>query len=492
MTSQAGQMWCKATLQYPNVPSLGIESVAEMLAKAATIATTAPFQWQYIDKPIEGSIYLVYIPAHSPPPPDGYMYMDAEQSYQTTVQGRQLDIWEHKFGFTPGVDGVTCRLRRRFRLGGKGPNELSSSLWLLFYTKSEENQRVQVNLAQARPQPPRQYPLPQTQSKPFNLFQSQMGVSLIPLGGLQQGAPPPYAPPGTRPPPPQGSSQQQQMQMQQRQQQQQQQQQMRQQMSNVYPGMSTMLPQQQQSQSPHGVAPIVPQKRGYPPSTSLPPHVLAQQGIHGQLPPDALQHLPRRSSTSAAGVDPTTGKPTQADTTTTTTTTAPVDTAAASRPRQDAMSLAATLASSDLDSLTPRQIAQSRYRLHHEWLEEVLSAVPINRIKPIDLFSQPPTEQSLQAQIDRSTAEIGKMKQVHRDRMQQVQHATGSDSKWSKLDDAIRQLAGGADSSSGNKSGGGGGGGALTMEDVQDIQQRIEREVGLRAVPKVPASSAAV
>jgi len=39
-----------------------------------------------------------------------------------------------------------------------------------------------------------------------------------------------------------------------------------------------------------------------------------------------------------------------------------------------------------LDHLTPREIAQTRYAQHHEWMEEIIGSVyPINRITPVDL-----------------------------------------------------------------------------------------------------------
>jgi hypothetical protein len=54
-------MWCKATLQYPTVSQLPLESVGDMLNKASNLATTANFQWSFIDKPADGSIFLVYL-----------------------------------------------------------------------------------------------------------------------------------------------------------------------------------------------------------------------------------------------------------------------------------------------------------------------------------------------------------------------------------------------------------------------------------------------
>lgn len=58
----AQTMWCKATLQYPTVNQLPLESVGDMLTKASNLATTASFQWSFIDKPVDGSIILVYVP----------------------------------------------------------------------------------------------------------------------------------------------------------------------------------------------------------------------------------------------------------------------------------------------------------------------------------------------------------------------------------------------------------------------------------------------
>ncbi|ORY77389.1 hypothetical protein BCR37DRAFT_389197 [Protomyces lactucae-debilis] len=179
-SSSSQALWCKASLQYPTVNQLALEAVVEMLAKGMTFAQTAPFQWSYIDRPPDGSIFLVYMPNNQRPPPDGFMYMDNEQDYHVNVGGSVIQILEHKYGFLPGEEHLTSRSRRRFRLANKNPNDIAASLWLLFYSRTDEATRVPANIQAAQPQPMRQYPLPQLQTKGFNLIAARPGAALPP------------------------------------------------------------------------------------------------------------------------------------------------------------------------------------------------------------------------------------------------------------------------------------------------------------------------
>lgn len=179
-SSSSTVLWCKASLQYPTVNQLALEAVVEMLNKAVAMTVNAPFQWNYIDRPPDGSIYLVYMPGNQRPPPDGFMYMDNEQDYHVNVGGSVIQILEHKYGFLPGEEHITSRSRRRFRLANKNPQDIASSLWLLFYSRTDEATRVPANVAAAQPQPMRQYPLPPLQTKGFNLYAARPGAAMVP------------------------------------------------------------------------------------------------------------------------------------------------------------------------------------------------------------------------------------------------------------------------------------------------------------------------
>ncbi|QSL66566.1 hypothetical protein MERGE_000948 [Pneumocystis wakefieldiae] len=161
------QVWCKSTLSYPVNPHLSIESITDMLLKAPGVVQKVPFVWNFIDKPVDGQIFLVWLSPESAvnPPPDGFQYMDSENCYRVDVGG---NVFEHKYGFYPATESHTSRIRRRFRLV-KGGND---QLWLIYYLRSSENDRLVVNTQTATPQPPRTYPLPFIQNKPFLFYES--------------------------------------------------------------------------------------------------------------------------------------------------------------------------------------------------------------------------------------------------------------------------------------------------------------------------------
>ncbi|KAG5519523.1 hypothetical protein PMAC_001677 [Pneumocystis sp. 'macacae'] len=169
------QVWCKSTLSYPVNPHLSIESITEMLIKASGVAQQVPFVWNFIDKPVDGQIFLVWLPPESNmnPPPDGLQYMGSENCYRVDIGGNTIEIFEHKYGFHPATESHTSRIRRRFRLI-KGGND---QLWLIYYLRSNENDRLLANSQTATPQPPRSYPLPYIQNKPFMLYENTIQTS---------------------------------------------------------------------------------------------------------------------------------------------------------------------------------------------------------------------------------------------------------------------------------------------------------------------------
>lgn len=169
------QVWCKSTLSYPVNPHLPIESITDMLLKAPGVVQQVPFVWNFIDKPVDGQIFLVWLSPESSmhPPPDGLQYMDSENCYRIDIGANTIEIFEHKYGFHPTTETHTSRIRRRFRLI-KGGND---QLWLIYYLRSSENDRIVANSQTSIPQPPRTYPLPYIQNKPFLLYENTTSQS---------------------------------------------------------------------------------------------------------------------------------------------------------------------------------------------------------------------------------------------------------------------------------------------------------------------------
>lgn len=369
------QLWCKATLQYPTVNQLPLESVGDMLAKATNLVGTANFQWSYIDKPADGSIYLVYMQSGAPAPPDGFMYMDNEQPYTMNIQGKMIEIWEHKYGFIPGQEAITSRSRRRFRLGGKAPSDISTSLWLLFYSRTDENTRVQANPIQARPQPIRKYPLPTLNTKPFNLFSAIPGQAMVP-----------------------GYNQQLQQQYQMQQMQLQAQQAMKAQAQKTPVAVNPrLLPQQLQQggfQAQHGV-PMSP----YPPGMSVPPNVAAQYAS-----PASIQQIPQKRPYMGSGHQQL-----------------PQQVVNQLRPGETLAEPPVQFEEAtgdEFDDITPMDISKARFMKHHDWMEEILSMYPTSKIVPPPLFSQDPESKlpdkaTLERQIKATEEAIAAMKAKH-------------------------------------------------------------------------------
>ncbi|KAG7445710.1 uncharacterized protein BT62DRAFT_981111 [Guyanagaster necrorhizus] len=115
-------------LRYPE--NLGLhrevnfDSAVTMLLRAIQMATTMPFTWGFIDKPQEGQVILIFIPNHSPFPNDGIRYLEQEVKYNIPAGMRELEVYEAKFGFAPGVDQTAWRVRRRYRLTKGGHPQL--------------------------------------------------------------------------------------------------------------------------------------------------------------------------------------------------------------------------------------------------------------------------------------------------------------------------------------------------------------------------------
>ncbi|KAI0251100.1 hypothetical protein BJV78DRAFT_508245 [Lactifluus subvellereus] len=166
----------------PPHPTLTHEAAVQMLSRAVGLATQIAFQPSYIDKPLDGQIYLLFVPG-VPFPLDGIRYMEHEQRYSFSIQGgRELEVFEARHGFVPlSGEMVASRVRRRYRLVKGG----HPYLVLVHYSRG---QSIPVP-PPLQAQPVRQYPL-----RPHN----EQAVYV--LGERQGQRVPPPGPVGAMPP----------------------------------------------------------------------------------------------------------------------------------------------------------------------------------------------------------------------------------------------------------------------------------------------------
>ncbi|KAF8635976.1 hypothetical protein AX15_000140 [Amanita polypyramis BW_CC] len=192
-------------LRYPE--SLGmhrevtVDAAITMLTRGAQMAQTVPFTWTYVDKPAEGSLVLLYIPAQNPFPNDGIRYLDQEAKFSIPVgpqNSRELEIHEIKCGFVPGnpQESMASRVRRRYRFIKGGPSQLI----LVHYTRGP-SMHIPPQVAN---QPIRSYPLPMINQPPVFVLGERTGQKVFQPGtaamhGAPGPAPTPSIPPGMMP-----------------------------------------------------------------------------------------------------------------------------------------------------------------------------------------------------------------------------------------------------------------------------------------------------
>ncbi|KAE8441831.1 hypothetical protein EG329_004284 [Mollisiaceae sp. DMI_Dod_QoI] len=143
-----------STYRFPQIPQLHPEKVAEYLLGAPKITRDQnPFFWTYLDRPVDGTILLVW---QSPAlgheyPSDGYIYPPQETAFQVEVSGGYvLEMYQHKSGYGPN-EPVAIHARRRYRLlPARNPNNAGPSpdpsLWIVHYTQAEPQDRVPSNV----------------------------------------------------------------------------------------------------------------------------------------------------------------------------------------------------------------------------------------------------------------------------------------------------------------------------------------------------------
>ncbi|KAH9971997.1 hypothetical protein BGW80DRAFT_1317512 [Lactifluus volemus] len=167
----------------PPHPTLTHEAAVQMLSRAVGLATQIAFQPSYVDKPLDGQIFLLFIPGNVPFPPDGIRYLEHEQRYSIPVQGgRELEVLETRHGFVPlsGEIGA-ARIRRRYRLVKGG----HPYLVLVHYSRG---QSIPVP-PPLQAQPIRQYPLRPHNEQAFFVLGERQGQR-VPAAGSVGGMPP--------------------------------------------------------------------------------------------------------------------------------------------------------------------------------------------------------------------------------------------------------------------------------------------------------------
>lgn len=106
-------MFKKLNISIPPQPGaiLMHDRAAEILLRVSSIK--AGFDSVLVDKPADGSLFLVL--CHGSMPEDGYGWMDAEVYSKTTTRGLEIEMFSRNLGFIANAQHVSMR-RRRFRL----------------------------------------------------------------------------------------------------------------------------------------------------------------------------------------------------------------------------------------------------------------------------------------------------------------------------------------------------------------------------------------
>ncbi|EGN97871.1 hypothetical protein SERLA73DRAFT_109126 [Serpula lacrymans var. lacrymans S7.3] len=186
-------------LRYPETPGLHqtvtYEAAINMLLRAIQLSQNVPYTWNYIDKPQDGQVVLIFLNNLAAFPNDGIRYQDQETRYTIPAGStRELEVMEIKYGFVPNSQDTSAwRLRRRYRLHKGGHPQIV----LVHYTRGPPIQIIPSLLNQ----PVRQYPLRQISDPPVYVMGEKAGQKVYPGpgGGQIQGLPS-GAPSGPMPP----------------------------------------------------------------------------------------------------------------------------------------------------------------------------------------------------------------------------------------------------------------------------------------------------
>ncbi|KAI6474656.1 hypothetical protein MCOR04_006352 [Pyricularia oryzae] len=138
--------------RYPVLPKLEPQRAIDLLMQAPKIARDdAPFCWQYLDTPQDGTIHLMWQPLvrlGTDMASDGYIWNGPEIMYQHDLgNGLTLEHYHYKAGFKP-MEPYTMHSRRRYRLvpSSKVPHAnhppVDPSLFVVAWGPSESHDRM--------------------------------------------------------------------------------------------------------------------------------------------------------------------------------------------------------------------------------------------------------------------------------------------------------------------------------------------------------------
>jgi len=157
-------------------PQVTYEQAANMLLRAVQMAATTPFHVSYIDRPRDGSLFVVFLLPNYPEfPNDGIVFQDQER--RGTVDagfGRKLEIAEIKAGYVPDEDTAAYRVRRRYRLVQGGNPQLN----LIHYSRGQ----LVAIVPNFMNRPLRKYPLQPLNEPPMFVIGDRAGQRMPPGG----------------------------------------------------------------------------------------------------------------------------------------------------------------------------------------------------------------------------------------------------------------------------------------------------------------------
>ncbi|KAJ6624830.1 hypothetical protein B0H10DRAFT_2161984 [Mycena sp. CBHHK59/15] len=165
---------------------LTMEAAMMMLMRGTQSSLSVPYSWGFVDKPQEGQLLLLFLPAQSPFPNDGIRYQDQETKFTVPAgampQGgmRELEVHEVKYGFAPGVDTNAWRVRRRYRLQKGGHPQLV----LVHYSRGPLAQIVPALMGQSV----RTYPLRAVNEPSVFVMGDKVGQKVFPPAAAAQAA----------------------------------------------------------------------------------------------------------------------------------------------------------------------------------------------------------------------------------------------------------------------------------------------------------------
>ncbi|WPH00483.1 swi/snf and rsc complexes subunit ssr4 [Acrodontium crateriforme] len=194
---------------YPRVAALNLEQAFRHLIDAPQIVKqVAPMAWTYVSAPLDGTIWLEWLPPNLPHnrfPSDGYVWADAEQTYRQEIGGYTVEIMQHAIGYRYQYDQMATHARTRYHLIQKNPSVNAASpdplLWIVHYHQAEP-QRVLP--AQQIPPNPQMFQIlnerkwlesqGRLEKKDFMLHDSGHWPQInVPSGGqMRQGQPPSF------------------------------------------------------------------------------------------------------------------------------------------------------------------------------------------------------------------------------------------------------------------------------------------------------------